>query len=119
MRVRSHGDINQGLKYFLSGVIETSKKGVQTLDSIMQLKKTIEKQMDALGKRSVDAWLVVDHLYGKSIVSAKELVELTGKSPQTVYNLLADLERLQIIKEITGAQRYKLYMFQSYINYFK
>lgn len=55
----------------------------------------------------------------KPIISAKELIEVTGKSTQTVYNLLADLERLNIIKEITGAQRYKLYMFEMYIDCFK
>ncbi len=118
-RVRTHGDINQWLKFFLSGVIETSQKGVNTLDSIMHMKQSIEKQMDTLGKRSAEARLVIDHMYKKPILSAKELIELTGKSSQTVYNLLADLERLQIIKEITGAQRYKLYLFELYINCFK
>lgn len=119
MRVRTHGDINQWLKFFLAGVIETSKKGVDTLDSIMQMKQSIEKQLDTLGKRSADTRLVVDHMYKKPIVSAKELVTVTGRSPQTVYNLLADLEKLEIIKEITGAHRYKLYKFEQYIDCFK
>lgn len=119
MRVRTHNDINQWLKFFLSGVIETSKKGVETLDSIMQLKDSIERQIVTLGKRSRDARTVIDYMYKKPIVSAKELIEVTGKSSQTVYNLLADLERLKIITEITGAQRYKLYMFELYIDCFK
>lgn len=38
MRVRTHHDIKQWLKFFLVGVIETAKKGVNTFDEILKLK---------------------------------------------------------------------------------
>lgn len=119
MRVRIHNDINQWLKFFLTGVIETSQKGVETLSSIMQLKESTEKQIEPLGKRGIDARLVINYLYKKPIISASEIMPLIEKSPQTVYNLLADLERLGIINEITGAQRNKLYIFEAYVDCFK
>lgn len=119
MRVRIHNDINQWLKFFLTGVIETSQKGVETLSSIMQLKESTEKQIEPLGKRGIDARLVINYLYKKPIISASEIMPLIEKSPQTVYNLLADLERFGIINEITGAQRNKLYIFEAYVDCFK
>ena len=119
MRVRTHNDINQWLKFFLTGVIETSKRGVETLDAIMQLKRSIEKQIDSLGKRGKDARIVVDYLYKRPVVSASDVMDLIEKSPQTAYNLLADLEGMEIIKEMTGAQRNKLYIFEMYIDCFK
>lgn len=38
MRVRTHHDIKQWLKFFLVGVIETAKKGVNTFDEIFKIK---------------------------------------------------------------------------------
>ena len=39
-------------------------------------------------------------------------------SKRTAYNLMADLEELEILKEITGAKRDKLYVFDSYLKLF-
>lgn len=118
MRVRTHNDIEQWLKFFLTGILETAQKGVKTLDTIMQLKKSIDKQIDSLGKRGTDARLLVNHLYKKPIISAAQVIDVINKSPQTIYNLIADLEKMEIIKEITGAQRNKLYSFDPYIKLF-
>jgi hypothetical protein len=43
---------------------------------------------------------------------------VTGKSKATNYKLLNDLERLDILKEVTGAQRNKLYVFSDYLALF-
>ncbi len=118
MRVRTHNDISQWMKFFLTGVIETAQKGVETLDAIMQLRKHIEKQVDTLGRRGQDARIIVDYLYKKPIISPSEMIQFMEKSPQTVYNLIADLERMEIIQEITGAQRNKLYLFKPYMDCF-
>jgi Fic family protein len=117
-RVRTHNDLAQWLKFFLAGIVETAQKGVETLNGIMQLKQMVEKQIDDLGKRGVDARVLIDFLYKKPIISPAETVNLINKTPQTAYNLIADLEKLKIIKEITGAQRNKLYSFEPYINLF-
>jgi Fic family protein len=118
MRVRTHNDINQWLKFFLMGITETSQKGIKTLEDIMQLKQMVEKQMNTLGRRGLDARILLNNLYKKPIVSPAETVGIIKKTPQTAYNLLADLEKLGILKEITGAQRNKLYSFEPYIHLF-
>ena len=118
MRVRTHNDMTQWLKFFLTGVIETSQKGVETLNAVMQIKQMIEKKIDTLGKRGADARILIDYLYKKPIISPAETIVLINKAPQTAYNLIADLEKLEILKEITGAQRNKLYSFEPYINLF-
>jgi Fic family protein len=119
MRVRTHNDVVQWLKFFLTGVIETAKKGIETLDAIMQLKTSIEKQIDELGKRGADARILLDYLYKKPIISITETITLINKTHQTAYNLIADLEKRKILKEITGAQRNKLYLFEPYMNLFE
>ena len=118
MRVRTHQDMAQWLKFFLTGIIETSQKGVETLNAIMQLKQSVEKQTDALGKRAADARILFDYLYKTPIISPTGVINLINKAPQTAYNLIAHLEKLKILKEITGAQRNKLYSFEPYISLF-
>jgi Fic family protein len=118
MRVRTHNDLAQWLKFFLTGIVETSQKGVETLNGIMQLKQWVEKQIDTMGKRGADARILLEQLYKRPIISPAETSKLIGKTPQTAYNLIAYLEKLGILKEITGAQRNKLYSFEPYINLF-
>jgi Fic family protein len=117
-RVRTHNDVAQWLKFFLTGIMETAQKGVETLNAIMQLKQGVETQIAKLGKRSGDARILLDALYKKPIISPAETVVLINKTPQTAYNLIADLEKKEILKEITGAQRNKLYSFELYLNLF-
>lgn len=118
MRTRTHNDINQWLKFFLTGVIETAQKGVTTFDGILQLQKNLEEKLKTLGNRSSDARRVIDYLYTQPIIEISKVEELIEKSSVTGYKLLADLERLNIIKEISGAQRNKLFVFKDYIDLF-
>lgn len=118
MRIRTHNDIPQWLKFFLTGVIETAKKGVTTFDAIMQLQKNMELKIESLGNRSGDAKKVVDYLYTQPVVEVNRVEEIIQKSNVTAYKLLDSLEKLEIIKEVSGAQRNKLYVFNEYLDLF-
>lgn len=118
MRARTHNDINQWLKFFLTGVIEISKKGVETFNGIMQLQKNLDIKLQTLGIRSLEAQKIIDYLYKNPVIDASKVEKIINKSKATHYKLIADLERLEIIKEISGAQRNKLYVFKDYLDLF-
>jgi Fic family protein len=118
MRARTHNDINQWLKFFLTGVIEMSKKGVETFDGILQLQKTLDLKLKSFGSRTAEAIKVVEHLYQRPVIDAAIMNEITGKSKATNYKLLSDFERLEILKEISGGQRNKFYAFSEYLALF-
>lgn len=119
MRVRTHNDINQWLKFFLIGVIETAKKGVITFDGILQLQKNIDTKLKELGNRSGDAYKVVEYLYNRPIIDAQRVASIIEKTPRPAYKLIENLEQMDILKEITGAERGRLYLFEDYMNLFK
>ena len=119
MRVRTHNDINQWLKFFLVGVIETAKNGVLTFDTIMQLQKTIDNKLKNIGSRSGDAHKIVEYLYNQPIIDAQRVSDITGKSMRPAYAMLYLLEEIGILQEITGGQRGKLYIFSDYIEIFR
>ncbi|MGS2741712.1 Fic family protein [Sinomicrobium sp. M5D2P17] len=118
MRVRTHHDLAQWFKFFLTGVIETAQSGVQTFNAIMQLQKEVDEKLKELGSRNGDGRKVIEYLYTKPIVDATRIGEIIEKTPRPVYNLIASLEDLGIIKEITGAQRGRLYAFHEYLELF-
>ena len=119
MRVRTHNDILQWIKFFLNGVIETAIKGVETFDAILQLQRITEHKLKNAGSRSFDALKVVQVLYTSPIIDVYDVIGIIEKSTNTAYKTIAVLEEHAIIREITGAQRGKLYAFVDYIELFK
>lgn len=119
MRVRTKDDIKQWFKFFLVGIIETAKGGIQTFDDIMKLQKTVDEKVHNLGPRANNARKVVHHLYTKPLIDVQEVAQITLLSLPAAYKLVSDLEALGIIKEITGAKRGKQYWFNDYIKLFK
>jgi len=118
MRVRTHNDLTQWIKFFLIGVIETSKEGVATFDGILQLQKVLEDKLKTMGNRSGDARKVISYLYTKPVIDVSKVEELIEKSNVSAYKLIASLEKLEILEEITGSQRGRIYMFKDYIDLF-
>lgn len=117
--VRTHHDINQWFKFFLSGVIETAKQGIQTFDGIMQIQQAMDARLKPLGSRGIDARKVINHLFGQPVTDAVQVAGIIGKSNVSAYKLIADLEKIGILKEITGGQRDRIYVFDEYVSFFQ
>ena len=119
MRVREKNDITQWFKFFLVGVIETAKGSVETFDSILKLQKEVDNKLQTLGNRYNNAHAVIQQLYQHPLIDVQKTKEVTSLSLPSVYKLIDDMERLNIIKEITGGKRGKLYVFEKYIKLFR
>lgn len=119
MRVREKNDIEQWFKFFLVGVIETAKSSITTFDQILKLKDETEIKLKKLGSRSYNAQIIVNQLYQKPLLDVQRAKTLTGLSLPSVYKLIDDLEKLNIIQEITGGKRGKLYLFRAYTKLFQ
>jgi Fic family protein len=119
MRVRTNNDLTGWMKFFLVGVIETARSSITTFDGILKLQKRTEGKIKNLGSRAVNALKVADYLYKHPLINAEKVQNVTGISSPSAYSLVADLEKLQIIKEVTGGKRGRLYVFTEYLNLFK
>ena len=119
MSVRNKNDLSQWFKFFLVGVIETSKKGIATFDSILQLQKQVEIKLQTLGSRAANAQKITNCLYQRPSINAEKVSEAAKISLPSAYKLIADLEKLEILKEITGGQRGRVYVFDRYIQLFQ
>lgn len=118
-RVRTHNDIKQWLKFFLVGVIETAQSGVKTFDDILKLKQQAELDIQTLGSRAKNAHKVLQYLFKHPLIEVNKIHEILDVSKRTAYNLINDLETLNILKEITGSKRDKRYVFDRYLKLFE
>ena len=118
-RVREQNDLQQWFKFFLVGVIETAKSGILTFDNILKLQKKVEGQIQTLGSRAANAQKVLHALYRHPIINAADVGRIAGISAASAYKLVTDLERLKILREITGGKRGRTYRFDSYVKFFR
>ena len=119
MIVREKSNLPQWFKFFLVGIIETSKNGIKTFDSILQLQKKVESEIQKLGSRAIKAKKVIDYLYQRPIIDADKVGEVADISMPSSYKLISDLEKMDILKEVTGGKRGRTYVFDNYLRLFR
>ena len=119
MRVREKDDLLKWCKFFLVGVVETAKSSIATFDNILKLQKKVDNQIHTLGSRTANAQKILHYLYQHPMIDAAKVGGEAKISPASAYKLIADLERMGILKEITGSKRGKMYVFAAYLKLFK
>ncbi|MEA1886682.1 MAG: Fic family protein [Bacteroidota bacterium] len=119
MVVREKNNLSQWFRFFLVGIVETAKNGIRTFDDILQLQKKSDSEIQVLGSRATKAKKVIDYLYKKPIIDAEKVSKVADISMPSSYKLISDLEKMDILKEVTGGQRSRIYVFDNYLKLFK
>jgi Fic family protein len=118
--VHSKNDLGNWIKFFLTGIIQTSENGIKTLKEIVDLKKSIEQEkVISMGKRSKFGYILLNALFQKPVVSSKDVQSITGLSPKASNNLIQAFVDYHILMEKTGYIRNRIFIFDSYIKMFK
>lgn len=117
--VRTKNDLTQWIKFFLTGVITTAENSVETLSKIMNLKIACEGQIIELGKRSKHAMSFFQHLFTKPVITVNDVQNITNLSPKAANDLVSSFVFLNILKESTGYQRNRVFIFYSYLDLFQ
>jgi len=119
-KVRVENDLEQWLQFFLIGVAATAEESVQTLKDIMKLKETIEREkIITMGKRTKTALKFFNYLFSSPVVTSKNVQNITQLSPKAVNELIKLFLKYDILKEITGYKRNRIFVFEDYIELFE
>lgn len=117
--VRANDDLAQWIKFFLVGVTETAKIGVETFQKIIELRNDVElNRLIKLGRKQKDAKRLINELYKQPIVDANTVTALLHIHTATANRLITDFEKLGILKELTGYKRNRMFAFEEYIRLF-
>lgn len=119
MTVRLTSNLTQWIKFFLVGVIETSKESIQVFKDILELKSDLETvRLPKLGSKIEKGQVLLKQLFQIPITDAKQVSELLGVSASTANRLINDFIDLGILFELTGYKRNRKFMFKEYFRIF-
>lgn len=118
MHVRVDNNIIDWFRFFLTGIIETAENGVKTFEEILSLQKENEDKVKLLGSRSANALKVLTELYKRPITDANMVAGIADISTASAYTLIANLEKIGILSEVTGGKRGRVYILKKYFDIF-
>lgn len=118
-RVRTHNDLTQWLKFFLEGVRSTSENSIQTFKNIIKLREESELKIMTLGKKQLSAKAFLKFLFSKPTIDTADVTKALSINTSTANRLIDDFIKLNILIEVTGFKRNKIYSFEDYIKLFR
>ena len=118
-RVRESNDLIHWIKFFLNGIIETSKIGSDKFEKIVSLKEETDEKIKKLNGKITNHDLIMNCFYSEPHLSMKKIMSLTKLNKATLIRYIKELVNNNIIVEITGNERNKLFSFKTYIEIFK
>lgn len=117
--VRKSNDIEHWIKFFLSGVSETAANSQRTFERIIELRRVCEKRILKLGKRAAKAQELLRTLYSQPVMNANEVAARLKITHQSASSLIRAFEQLDILAEITGRKKSRLFVFSDYLKLFE
>jgi len=118
-RVRTHGDWEGWLVYFLRGVNETARQVYESARASLELFENDRKKILTLGRLATTGLQLHEHLQAQPLTTIAQATEKTGVNRTSISRCLASLVDLGIVSELTGKHRYRTYAYTQYINMLK
>ncbi|MEA3365898.1 MAG: Fic family protein, partial [Candidatus Hydrogenedentes bacterium] len=108
--VSQRGDWRGWIEFFLRGVAIQAKEAYDNAKAILDLHQEMVESIRAARNAPRHTLRVVDHLFKNPIVSAPNLAKLLELKYPSVQRAIEFLEKLGIIRELTGQRRNRLYV---------
>jgi Fic family protein len=113
--VRERGDWESWLEFFLTGVKETSAQAAETARQILGLFDKDRRRIENIGRPSASALRVHQYLQTRPIMSVPAAVRELKLSGPTVRKSVGHLVELGMVREITGRQRDRMFVYDRYL----
>ena len=114
MSVRLRGAWEEWLAFYLAGVEEVAKESAETAEEAIKMFAVDRCKIETLGKASASALKVHGILEKHCLVSLAIAQQELGLSLPTVTQAMARLQKLGIVKEITGKRRKQVFAYDAY-----
>ncbi len=119
MAIRTDGNWEGWLKFFLKGVSQVSQSATKTALSILDLRENHRQLIGQETTGSNYGLLLLDLLFRQPIVNIRLIEEELKCSYGTANKVVDQFVKLKLLKEITGNQRNRLYRYEPYLALFE
>ena len=113
--VRRNGDWEAWIDFFASGVAETAEAAVATARRLTEIAARDRDRIQRRGRAAGSAEAVHQQVQAMPICTAARLVKRTRLTLPTVLKALDVLEDLEVLSEVTGKQRRRVYHYDAYM----
>lgn len=118
--VRDHGAWEEWLVFFLDCVAEAALDAAGLAKSILTLREAHRDAIvNEMGARAGKAIRLLERLYRDPYIEVNEAVRMLGVSYANANTIVWDMERLGILREATGQQRNRIFVYEDYIALFR
>lgn len=115
-RVRTHGDWEAWVDFFLEGVEQTAHGAVDTARRLAALFQQDTIRTQASGRSVTNTLRVLAALRQRPLYSLKQLCTDTGMTFPTAAKAMQTLQALGIARELTGLRRNRVFVYDAYLN---
>lgn len=112
-RVRSTGDWEEWIEFFLTGVRDTATQGVAAAHRILEV---LDEDRQRLAGSPASVHQIFQHAQTRPILSIRLAAELAKVSFPTALSALQKLEGLGIMHKMTGRSRRRYYSYNRYLS---
>lgn len=117
--IRSEGNWEAWLKFFLRGIYEVSISATDAARQIMHLRETHRQLISEKFSSSGNALKLHDRMFEGPTFSINAAKDVMGCAFATAASIVDQLQSLGIVREITGNERNRLYQYQAYVDVFQ
>lgn len=115
-QVRTKGDWEAWLRFFLEGVIETAEQASSTARRILSLFDKDRQCIENIGRAAGSALRLHQLMRKKPLFSITRAANDLGLTRPTITSSLKHLEELGIVEELTGRRRDRTFVYIEYLN---
>ncbi len=116
LSVRTQGDWEGWLKFFLRGVHEVSLEAAETARRIIELKSRWSDKIHSSRKAGLSSLKLLDLSFAMPLLDVPLVASRLSLSRQRATQLVAQFQSLGILHEITGKERYRKFLFKEYVD---
>jgi Fic family protein len=116
--IHSKGDYETWIKFFLSGVIETSKEATNMARNIQALRDNDLRKISDLGRLSKNAMLIYEGLFDKPTVTIEDVSKKLGINHSNAGRLLEKMIDIGILSNLDERKRKKVFVYRDYMEIF-
>lgn len=114
--VRTEGDWEAWLDFFVDGVEQTAQNAVETAQRLVALFQEDTQKIQAVGRAAGSALRVFQVLCQRPLLTLNEAVQQAGLTFPAVAKSMDTLTRLGVTREITGKQRNRIFAYNRYLH---